>query len=202
MYIYMSKAQETRANIIRQAAELFNQQGYAGSSISDIMKATGLKKGGIYNHFKSKDELALEAFDYAYNQVSQRIWSVVKPKRNAIERLQAMVSSYLIFSDEPPIAGGCPILNTAIETDDTNSPLRDRALQAMNSSRSLIVRILQTGIEKGEVRPTIEPDTVATIIFSTLEGAIMMSKLERNSIHLERAVAHLQEYIHNNLSSA
>lgn len=202
MYIYMSKAQETRAKIIRQAAELFNQQGYAGSSISDIMKATGLKKGGIYNHFKSKDELALEAFDYAYNQVSQRIWSVVKTKRHAIERLQAMVSSYLIFSDDPPIAGGCPILNTAIETDDTDSPLRDRALQAMKSSRSLIVRILQTGIEKGEVRPTIEPDTVATIIFSILEGAIMMSKLERNPIHLERAVAHLQEYIQNNLSFA
>lgn len=202
MYIHMSKAQETRANIIRQAAELFNQQGYAGSSISDIMKATGLKKGGIYNHFKSKDELALEAFDYAYNQLSQRIWSVVKTKRHAIERLQAMVSSYLIFSDDPPIAGGCPILNTAIETDDTDSPLRDRALQAMKSSRSLIVRILQTGIEKGEVRPTIEPDTVATIIFSILEGAIMMSKLERNPIHLERAVAHLQEYIQNNLSFA
>lgn len=198
----MSKAQETRANIIRQAAELFNQQGYAGSSISDIMKATGLKKGGIYNHFKSKDELALAAFNYAYNQVSQRIWSVIKTKRHAIERLQAMVSSYLIFSDDPPIAGGCPILNTAIETDDTNSPLRDRALQAMKSSRSLIVRILQTGIEKGEVRPTIEPDTAATIIFSILEGAIMMSKLERNPIHLERAVAHLQEYIQNNLSFA
>ncbi len=107
------------------------------------MQATGLKKGGIYNHFKSKDELALEAFDYAASLLSQRIWSVVKTKRNAIERLQALVSSYLIYIDAPPIVGGCPILNTAIETDDTDSPLRDRALEAMNSSRSLIVRILQ-----------------------------------------------------------
>lgn len=196
----MSKAQETKANIIHQAAELFNQKGYAGSSISDIMRATGLKKGGIYNHFKSKDELALEAFDYATNLLSQRIWSVVKTKRNAIERLQAMVASYLIYIDDPPIVGGCPILNTAIETDDTDSPLRDRALQAMNSSRSLIVRILQQGIQKGEVRSTIEPDTVATIIFSTLEGAIMMSKLERNSIHLKRAIAHLQSYIQSNVA--
>ena len=61
----MSKAQQTKARIVRQAAELFNQKGYAGSSIADVMQATGLKKGGIYNHFKSKDELALAAFDYA-----------------------------------------------------------------------------------------------------------------------------------------
>ncbi len=87
----MSKAKQTKARIIQQAAELFNQQGYAGSSIADIMQATGLKKGGIYNHFKSKDELALAAFDYAESLLSQRIWSVVKTKRNAIERLQALV---------------------------------------------------------------------------------------------------------------
>ncbi len=196
----MSKAQQTKARIIHQAAELFNLKGYAGSSIADIMQATGLKKGGIYNHFQSKDELALEAFDYASNLLSQRIWSVVKTKRNAIERLQTLVSSYLIYINDPPIVGGCPILNTAIETDDTDSPLRDRALEAMNSSRSLIVRILQKGIKKGEVRSTVEPDTVATIIFSTLEGAIMMSKLERNPIHLQRVVAHLQSYIQNNLT--
>ncbi|MEN9520662.1 MAG: hypothetical protein RLZZ381_3250 [Cyanobacteriota bacterium] len=195
----MSKAQQTKARIIHQAAELFNLKGYAGSSITDIMQATGLKKGGIYNHFASKDELALAAFDYAESLLSKRIWSVVKTKRNAIERLQALVASYLIYIDDPPIVGGCPILNTAIETDDTDSPLRDRVLEAMNSSRSLIVRIVQTGIKKGEVRATVEPDTVATIIFSTLEGAIMMSKLERNPIHLQRVVAHLQSYIQNNL---
>ena len=195
----MSKARQTKARIIHQAAELFNQKGYAGSSIADIMQATGLKKGGIYNHFKSKDELALEAFDYASGLLSQRIWSVVKTKRNAIERLEALVSSYLIYIDDPPIVGGCPILNTAIETDDTDSPLRDRALAAIDSWRSLIVRIVQKGIKKGELRSTVEPDTVATIIICNIEGAIMMSKLERNPIHLKRAVAHLQSYIQNSL---
>lgn len=193
----MSKAQQTKARIIHQAAELFNQKGYAGSSIADIMQATGLKKGGIYNHFKSKDELALEAFDHAVNLVSQKIWSAVKSKRNAVERLQALVSSYLAYIDDPPIIGGCPILNTAIETDDSNSLLRDRALAAVNSWRSLITRIIKKGIKKGEVRSTVEPDTVATIIVATLEGAIMMSQLERNPVHLKRAVAHLQSYIDN-----
>ena len=195
----MSKAQETKARIVRQAAELFNQKGYAGSSISDIMQATGLKKGGIYNHFKSKDELALIAFDYAVSLLNQRVWSVVKTKRNAIARLDALVSSYLLYIDDPPIAGGCPILNTAIETDDTDSPLRDRALAAINSWRGLIVRIVEKGIKRGEVRSTIEADTVATIIICNIEGAMMMSKLDNNPIHMRRAIAHLQSYIQNNL---
>ncbi len=195
----MSKAQQTKARIIRQAAELFNRKGYAGSSVADIMQATGLKKGGIYNHFKSKDELALAAFDYAVSLLGKRIWSVVKTKRNAIDRLDALISNYLIYIDNPPIAGGCPILNTAIETDDTNSLLRDRVLAALNSWRNLIVRIIEKGIKKGEVRSTVEPDAVATIIICNIEGALMMSKLEQNPIHLKRAIAHLQQYIQDNL---
>ena len=193
----MSKAQETRAKIIRQAAELFNQQGYSGASIADVMQATGLKKGGIYNHFKSKDELALEAFDYAHSLTRQKIWQAVKQKRNAKERLQAMMSCYLDFIDNPPIAGGCPLLNTAIESDDTHPALRNRTRNAMDSWRSLISRIVQTGIKKGEINSQIEPDLVATILISTIEGAVMMSKLYQDPLHLERAVRHLHNYIHN-----
>ena len=198
----MSKARETKARIIHQAAELFNLKGYAGSSITDIMQATGLKKGGIYNHFKSKDELAIAAFDYSVSLLNQRVWSAVKTKRNAIERLEAMFLSYLSYIDDPPLIGGCPILNTAIETDDTNSPLRARALTAINSWRGLIVRIIEKGIKKGEVRSTVEADTVATIIICNIEGAMMMSKLDRNPVHLKRIVAHLQNYIRDNLVSS
>jgi TetR/AcrR family transcriptional regulator, transcriptional repressor for nem operon len=196
----MSKAQQTKARIVQQAAAVFNQKGYAGSSIADIMQATGLKKGGIYNHFASKDELAVAAFDYAVSLMSQEVWSAVKTKRNAIARLQALVSSYLVYIETPPIIGGCPILNTAIEADDTDSPLRDRAIAAINNWRNLIVRIIHQGIKKGEISATIEPDTVATIIICNIEGAIMMSQLEKNPVHLERAVAHLQNYIQHSLA--
>ncbi|PSB10515.1 TetR/AcrR family transcriptional regulator [Pleurocapsa sp. CCALA 161] len=196
----MSKAEQTKARIIQQAAELFNQQGYAGSSIADIMQATGLKKGGIYNHFKSKDELAVAAFDYAVSLMSREVWSAVKTKRNAITRLQALVSSYLVYIETPPIVGGCPILNTAIEADDTDSPLRNRAIAAIDNWRNLIVRIINQGIKKGEVATTIDPDIVATIIICNIEGAIMMSQLEKNPVHLERAIAHLQNYIQTNLA--
>jgi TetR/AcrR family transcriptional regulator, transcriptional repressor for nem operon len=195
----MSKAQETKENIIKQAAEVFNVKGYAGSSIADIMSATGLKKGGIYNHFQSKDEIAVAAFDYAYSCSSKRIWQSVCQKKNAIERLQALVSAYLDYIDDPPIPGGCPIINTAIESDDTHPILRDRVQQVVNEWRNLICRIIEKGIKKGEITTTVEPDVIATIIISTVEGAIMMSKLYGDSIHLERAVDYLNNYLASNL---
>ena len=190
----MSKAQNTKANIIRQAAELFNQKGYAGASIADIMQATGLKKGGIYNHFSGKDELALQAFDYAFALVRQKLWEKIKAEKNAITRLQAMSSVYLDYIDSPPIPGGCPILNTAIESDDTHPQLRDRARQAMDSWRNLISKIVKKGIQKGEMRSDIDPDLIATILISTIEGAIMMSKLYQDPGYLQKAVDYLHNY--------
>lgn len=195
----MSKAKETKERIIKQAAELFNQQGYAGSSISDIMRATQLQKGGIYNHFQSKQELALAAFDFASEQASKRFLIAIKGKCNAIERLQAILSVFRSYIDDPPLAGGCPILNTAIESDDTNPALRDRVQKAMDTWRNLICRIINKGISKGEICSNVEADTVATIMISTIEGAVMMSKLYGNPIHLERAINHLNEYMENHV---
>ena len=127
------------------------------------------------------------------------MWEAVKTKSNALDRLQALVSVYLVYVETPPIVGGCPILNTAIEVDDLDSPLRDRTLAAINDWRGLIIRIIQKGIKKGEIPATVEPDTVTTIIICTIEGAIMMSGLEKNPLHLRRAIAHLQNYIQTSL---
>ena len=191
----MSKGEETKAKILQQAAELFNQQGYAGSSISDIMRVTGLQKGGIYNHFKNKDDLALQAFDYAIACILQRTKVVLRSKRHAIERLQAVIGIFSSFVDDPPIKGGCPLLNTAVESDDAHPELRERAQQAMNSWRQLICQIIQKGIEKGEIHPDVSADEVATIMISTLEGAMLMSKLYGDSIHMVRVAKHLDDYV-------
>jgi TetR/AcrR family transcriptional regulator, transcriptional repressor for nem operon len=193
----MSKGEKTKEKILHQAAELFNQQGYAGSSISDIMRVTGLQKGGIYNHFKSKDELALLAFDYAIAQIREHYRVALKSKRHAIERLQAIIDVFRSYVDNPIIKGGCPLLNTAIESDDTHPALRDRTQQAMNSWRDMICRIIQKGIERSEIRSGVDADEVATILIATLEGAVMMSKLYGDSIHLERAINHLNKYLKN-----
>ncbi|ASC70908.1 putative HTH-type transcriptional regulator YxaF [Halomicronema hongdechloris C2206] len=191
----MAKADLTRARIIQRAANLFNLQGYAGSSMADIMQATGLKKGGIYNHFASKDDLALAAFDFAVQQVSQRYREALQDTPGAIAGLKVIVGTFCTAPDQVPLQGGCPLLNTAIESDDTHSGLREKAQGAMGEWRRLIRRLVQQGLKAGELRPAVDPDTVATIVISTLEGALMMTKLYGDRVHLERGQAHLEHYI-------
>jgi AcrR family transcriptional regulator len=191
----MSKAQDTRAYIIHQAAELFNQRGYAGASIADIMAATGLQKGGIYNHFQSKDELAIESFHYAVQLMQQRYAVALRGQRSAKVRLQIMINTFHEAAADPPIAGGCPILNTAIESDHAHPALRQCAQQAMDKWQQLLTKILRWGIEHGEVQPSVNPATSASMIIMILEGAVMMSQLYGDRIYLERARQHLLDYV-------
>ena len=191
----MSKGEETRERILAHSAQLFNRQGYAGASLADIMRETGLEKGGIYNHFASKEQLALESFDYAYELVRQRVRQALAGKLNAIERLLAIVSVFQSIADDPPVAGGCPILNAAIEADDANEVLRDRARSAMDDWRVTIHRIVNKGIERREVDPATDADEVASILIATLEGAVMLSSLYKDPVHMKRATAHMERYI-------
>lgn len=197
----MSKSHETKTRIIEQAAALFNQQGYAGSSMSDVMRVTGLQKGGIYNHFRSKDELALEAFDYAVACLQQRFRGALKGKRHGVERLMAILTIYEHLLNDPPVPGGCPILNTAVESDDAHPALREQAKLAMDGWHQLIQRIVDKGIQRGEFHATVDSATVATILIATIEGAVMLSKLYGDGAYMERALQHLSLYIHHQLAT-
>ena len=198
----MSKAEDTRNRIIRQAADLFNQQGYAGASLSDVMQATGLQKGGIYNHFGSKDELALAAFDYAAQQTSLRYIRAVQVQTGAIAQLHAIVDTFHRSIEESSIQGGCPILNTAVDSDDAHPALRQRVQQVLYQWRGLISRIVQQGVRQGDLQPTAAGDEVATIMISMLEGSLMMTKLYGDPIHMDRVAQHLKRYIDQDLAAS
>jgi TetR/AcrR family transcriptional repressor of nem operon len=191
----MSKGEETKERLLHQAAELFNKQGYSGSSLSDVMRATGLQKGGVYNHFESKEKLALEAFDYAADLVRKRFAQALEGKSNAIDRLLALVSVFRTYVNNPPVPGGCPVMNTAIECDDSNPALLERAQKAMDEMRGTIHRIVSKGIAKAEVRPNVDGDRVATLLIATFEGGLMLSKLYRDSVHARRIADYLVDYI-------
>jgi TetR/AcrR family transcriptional regulator, transcriptional repressor for nem operon len=191
----VSKAERTKQKIIEKAAITFNQNGYAGSSINDIMKLTGLQKGGIYNHFKSKDEIAVAAFDYTLGLILDVVMAKVGIQSTAIDRLHAFVDSFRGFTAQPIAVGGCPILNTAVESDDTHPRLRLHAQGAVNNIRALISSIVELGIRQSEIVVTTDHEQVSTILFVTIEGAIMMSKLYGDDVYLDRAIAHLHDYI-------
>ena len=191
----MRKGERTRDMIVARAAPLFNSRGYFGSSLSDIMRATGLEKGGIYNHFEGKDDLAVQAFDYAAGLIRRRLRAAVEEQEHAADRLLAIISVFRANVEDPPVAGGCPVLNTAVEADDAHPLLRERARAALDGWSGLIRETVLRGLRAGEIRPGTDPDAVATLLIATLEGAIMLTKLYGDPVHMRRAVEHLTAYI-------
>ncbi len=190
-----TKGAQTRQRIVELAAPVFNQRGYGGASMRDLVEATGLEKGGIYNHFGSKELLAVEAFDFAMTRVTQGLSRAVGGATGAIERLEAMIRAFAQTARTPTMAGGCPIMNTAIEADDTNPALRDRARAAMTDWHRLIGRIVKDGIAEGVLDPQTDSYELAAVVTSALEGGLMLSRLYDDPTHIDRVVAHLIAHV-------
>jgi len=196
----MTKGEQTRKKIVAAAAPIFNQRGYEGSSLNDLMEATGLKKGGIYRHFSSKEELATEAFDYTWEAAWNARLLHVNEKATGIEKLKQLIANFMNYRS--PVAGGCPVLNTAIDADDGNPVLRARVAKALRSWLSRLQIIVEKARERAETRPGVDPKVVATLIVASLEGALMMSRLQRNDEALRRVQSHLNRYLENEVADS
>ena len=189
----MRKGELTRERIIAQAAPLFNQRGYAGCSMQDIMDATGLEKGGLYRHFASKEELAAAVFRYGVDRVNKLREEKIDRTHGSIAELRSIVKRFVEIRSDVP--GGCMIFNTAIEQDDGNPVLRDLALRAIEDWKNRLDNIVEQGIRAGEIRKGTVPRRVANVVVAALEGALAISRLEGTRTALEDAQHALEAFL-------
>lgn len=190
-----TKGQATRQRIVQLAAPVFNRQGYVGASMRDLIAATGLEKGGLYNHFGSKEQLALEAYDHAMSLVTNALARSQDDATDAIDRLQRMIRAFAAAARRPVIDGGCPIMNTAIEADDGHPELRDRARESMTLWHRLVGRIVKDGKAAGTLRADIDPYELASVITGSLEGGLMLARLYGDPNQMDHVVSHLVSYV-------
>lgn len=189
----MRKGELTRERIIAQAAPLFNQRGFAGCSMQDVMEATGLEKGGLYRHFASKEELAAEVFRYAVDRVNELRNDKIDREHGALAELRSIVHRFVEIRSD--VAGGCIIFNTAIEEDDGNPVLRGLALKAIEDWKARLGKIVERGIRSGEICKGTAPRRVANVLIATLEGALAVSRMEGTRTALEDAQHALNAFI-------
>ena len=171
----MSKAEKTRQFIVERTAPIFNKKGYAGTSISDMTEATGLTKGSIYGNFANKDEVALAAFDHNVKKVIAMVRAEMEKKKTVREKLLVYVDVYNNPHGFPE--GGCPILNTAVESDDTHEALKKKVMDVILSWKDLIISLLQQGTVNKEFREITDPEQTALSIIATIEGGIMIARV-------------------------
>lgn len=176
----MVRSWKTRRFIIEKTAHLFNKQGYAGTHMSDLTKATGLTKGSIYGNFKDKNEVAVEAFRYNFKRQAKWFLERINKVQRADEKLMAYVFIYRAEHEAIYEHGGCPILNTAVDSDDGNPDLKKEVTQALNGWMDHLENIINTGIEKGELIQT-DAHAFALHMISLIEGGVMLSNLLNNN---------------------
>lgn len=186
----MRKGERTRQAIVERVAPLFNRRGFDGTALSEVLRVTGLTKGGIYRHFSSKEELAVAAFEHARRTAADARWKSVDASAHAIDQLRQFVANFT--SGARPLPGGCPLLNTVVDADDGNPALRARVRRAIHAWRARLAGIVRLGIERGEVRRAIDPESIATIVIAALEGGVMMSRAEDSQGPLHEVGRHLE----------
>jgi TetR/AcrR family transcriptional regulator, transcriptional repressor for nem operon len=186
----------TKQTIIEVSSELFNTGGYKSTSLSDITEATGFTKGAIYKHFENKEALENAAFDHITHMVQQRLREMILTKETAPDKIMAILDFFYTYIDKPFILGGCPLLNVAIEVDETESALRRKAMNLLDILRNSVENILLKGIKYEQIRNDLDVKSVASFIIASLEGGIMMSKLKGNDHDLKNVCKVLKEYMH------
>jgi TetR/AcrR family transcriptional regulator, transcriptional repressor for nem operon len=178
---------------VEAAAPIFNERGYAGCSMQDVMEVTGLEKGGLYRHFSSKEELAAEAFAYALSQAVKTRTGDVAHINGSIEKLLYIVERFV--ETPSPMRGGCPLMNTAIDADDGNPVLRNLVFKGIRDWKLRLEKIIEEGLRRGEIRKGTQPRRIANTLVSSLEGALMISRLEGSRTALKDARATLEEML-------
>lgn len=192
-----SKADRTKQYIIEKIAPIFNQKGYASTSLNDMIVATGLTKGSIYGNFESKDEVALAAFDYNFQSVVNYLKSKMDKHESIIGKLLVYPQTYRNYLELPFLHSGCPVLNTAVEAADMHPQLKAKAAAAIQFWRSSMERRLFEGIESGELKADINIDEVCTVIISLIQGGVIQTKVTGNAVALKAGMDFLERYIQN-----
>jgi TetR/AcrR family transcriptional repressor of nem operon len=190
----VNKGQQTRRAIVAEAAPLFNQKGFAGTSLADLMRATGLQKGGIYRHFSGKEELAAEAFDYSWGKAVDERLAGVAEIPNCVERLKKTIENFVELR-VGLVPGGCPLMNTAVEADDGNARLRARAKKALQNWTARLTKITAEGIAKNQISRNVDARDLAQLIIGSLEGALLIARLQKSNAPLRNVRRHLDDYL-------
>lgn len=184
----MSKAEKTRQFIIESTAELFNKKGYVGTSLAHISEATGLTKGSIYGNFANKDEVAKEVFLYNAKRLQSAIADKLNPEMSTREKMMAFLDYYRNSWDNNFSRGGCPIMNTAIEADDTMPFLKAEVAKIFAAWSNKIVGILEEGKTKNEIVDSINASDYSYLFIMLIEGGILLSKTTNSQNHLFQAL--------------
>ncbi len=191
----MRNPELTRLRILEKSSVLFNLQGYKATSLSEICKASKLTKGAIYKHFKDKSELESEALLFMSSKMVTEVADKISSAKGAQKKLYAVIKYFARYHTDPPFEGGCPLMNASIEADDSNPELKLIVQKVMDGMHLNLCHVISNGIKHKQIKKNTDIKGLASIIISSLEGAVMMLKMMDSDHHLKATTKYLKSEI-------
>ncbi|WP_313154479.1 TetR/AcrR family transcriptional regulator [Sphingobacterium multivorum] len=197
----MSKAEQTRQFIIEKTAPIFNKKGYFATSLSDITTATGLTKGSIYGNFKDKDDLAIHVYSYQSKKIAEAVNQQITQQKTALKKLFSFLDFYKDNFKSIAASGGCPMMNAAVEADDSLSFLTPKVRRSFDLWRQRLILILEEGITTGEFKQDVSAENYAITFMAMIEGGILLSKITGRGKDLAIVLDKMREMIDQQIKS-
>jgi TetR/AcrR family transcriptional repressor of nem operon len=191
----LSKAERTRARILEKTAPVFNKKGFEGTSLADLTTSTGMTKGALYGNFHNKEDIAMEAFKYSMARVRDMVGRKISKEITCKKQLSAMLDFYAQYVFNPPVPGGCPLLNTAVEADDNLPAMRRVVVKELMATVMFIYNLLKKGIKHKEFKSDTNARELAYTFFCAIEGALMFARAERSEEPIKIIVKHCKKLL-------
>ncbi|MFH8568260.1 TetR family transcriptional regulator [Streptomyces sp. NPDC017993] len=168
---------DTRARILRTAADLFQRQGYGATGLNQVLAASGAPKGSLYFHFpQGKEQLAAEAMALAGAETGERMAAALAAATGPADAVAALGALLAQGLEESDYRDGCPVATVALEEAGDAGPIHDACHDTYQLWLSgLAERLHSWGTPEPESRE------LADLAMSSLQGALLLARVRRDS---------------------
>jgi TetR/AcrR family transcriptional repressor of nem operon len=183
--------------IIHESLRQFSTKGFMSTSISDILEAVGASKGGLYNHFKSKEDLFFAALSEARKIWRQRNLAGLDQLARPLDKLKKLLENYRdhYLADSENFPGGCIFVTLAVELNDQQPHLAKEVNEGFERFKGMIRRLLDQEKEAGHLRDGMATGVVAEMIFSGILGACVAYTSDKSRENLDRHIKGLIAFL-------
>jgi len=190
------KGSKTREKIIEKSLQLFSVKGYFNTSVSDILDATGLTKGGLYGHFRSKEDIWYAVYERAVCIWREIVFKNTRDIGDPLERIEKTVENDMKdYLGGEVFDGGCFFFNMLVELSGQSASMNRKILGGFVRFSRLLKNWLAEAETKGLIKKGLDHREIANFIVISLNGAAPLYAASRDPEIWEQTIAQLQYYI-------
>ncbi|MBW2615282.1 MAG: TetR/AcrR family transcriptional regulator [Deltaproteobacteria bacterium] len=186
----------TRQNITEKSLQVFSVKGYFNTSISDILEATGLTKGGLYGHFASKEDIWYAVYDEAVKIWRSIVFRDTQNITNPLERIEITIENHLAnYLGKDTFDGGCFFVNMLVEISGQSEKMSRHILKGFVQFSRLLRKWLEDADDRGLLKEGLNYREISNFIIISLNGAATLYSASKDTSVWKETITQMRFYI-------